>query len=455
MKRRNLVTALILTLVFGTGLTACGSGSGSSNTDGSSCSYSDKQMERFADVDPDELDYEDLAEQVEEYNENEEVYPETEDLTDYYTEEDITYIADDTITTADDISYIADDTVNYTEQTAQEHVLSELNLPADTLAADLMDGAGNVRAIFNAAAKSCPDKLVLLHADKSVHEGAYYDITRDCFWIKESTYSVNEIDGIPVIILYFTYTTTDAAAIESMQNQVYAATDEILGQIPVGADCWTKAKVIHDCLIERLTYDKSLSLPYIRSSYCLVTGDAVCVGYAQAFSWLMTQADETVCVVSNDVHCWDFVTSADAKDAYVDVTWDDEDSTAPDGSVYLKYAYFGLDYETITGIESHSLRLDVSGVNEDLESFNYYNRMGSNFDSYDYGAIQNAFAAQYNSGLGTLRVHFTNTAAYLEAVANLFGNNCSIAGQMLSNIGYIGSYNFIYNETERTISIIL
>ena len=86
-----------------------------------------------------------------------------------------------------------------------------------------------------------------------------------------------------------------------------------------------KALLIHDRLAVLCQYDTTLSRENTHDmAGVLVNRNAVCQGYAMAFSWLAHLAGLKVRYCSSDVlnHGWNIVT-VDGEEYHVDVTWDD------------------------------------------------------------------------------------------------------------------------------------
>ena len=89
-----------------------------------------------------------------------------------------------------------------------------------------------------------------------------------------------------------------------------------------------KAKLIHDYLIENVSYDyKDVDADTVTwdcaSAYsALVKHTAVCEGYASAYKLLMNMAGIPAITVSNENHAWNMV-NLDGKWYHVDVTFDD------------------------------------------------------------------------------------------------------------------------------------
>ena len=109
-------------------------------------------------------------------------------------------------------------------------------------------------------------------------------------------------------------------------------------------------KMVHDYLVDNVTYDTSISKPHIYNIYgALINKEAVCEGYARAFKYLLDNMNiPCVLVVGkatntqgrSENHAWNYVQS-NGRWYAVDTTWDDPvvvgGGTASQSS---KYKYF-------------------------------------------------------------------------------------------------------------------
>ena len=128
------------------------------------------------------------------------------------------------------------------------------------------------------ALKSCPKRILLWNGTFSGNSQDYAPLY-SCFWVDCFSSCNNTVDGIPVGIIEMSYSVTDPNAIARMQAEIDAAAWEILAKCPGDGDIFGDCLVIHDELIKRITYDRSLSFPHIYDIYgALVNGKAVCQG---------------------------------------------------------------------------------------------------------------------------------------------------------------------------------
>lgn len=97
-------------------------------------------------------------------------------------------------------------------------------------------------------------------------------------------------------------------------------------------DNYNKIKQIHDCLVDNLQYEQTISKANIRNIYgALVTKEVVCEGYAKSFKYILDELNIPNIIVvgkatnssnQTESHAWNYV-YIDEKWYAIDVTWDD------------------------------------------------------------------------------------------------------------------------------------
>lgn len=125
------------------------------------------------------------------------------------------------------------------------------------------------------------------------------------------------------------YTTKEE--VEIAEQQIKEVRDEVVANIANKSE-YEKIKIIHDYLVDQITYDQSISKDNIYNIYgALVKKECVCEGYAKSFKYLLDEAKiENVIVIGEGInssneresHAWNYVKLQDMWYA-VDVTWDD------------------------------------------------------------------------------------------------------------------------------------
>lgn len=306
------------------------------------------------------------------------------------------------------------------------------------------------------------------------------------FWIDADGISVSDLqwvswEGEMTAFRYYTLEyNVDADGRDAMQSQIDAAVEQYMALIPTDADEWQAAKIVHDEMVRRITYDQSMSRTHRADIYGgLVENSAVCSGYTYTFSYLMHAWDEragrkpyqsdsdywqenfgTNCypAVMSEDHGWNLIYSVQTPDGNLDVTWDDLDVTDKYGQPYILYNYFGLTSSEISLVDSHirsgSRLFTMATGGADGETFNYHKHEGYYLTAFDLDAITSAFARQYAAGSNVLTVRFADQADFARIKA-WAGTNAQECYQVLASIGYSGTYASTSADELLTFNILL
>ena len=111
---------------------------------------------------------------------------------------------------------------------------------------------------------------------------------------------------------------------------------------------------VHDYLILNTAYDtpafeSGQNTPSHYATGTLLTGNAVCSGYASSFLLLMQIAGIPCEYVHSDNHAWNLVQIEDEW-YHIDVTWDDP---APDRPGIVSYSFFMMPDDEVKALEDH------------------------------------------------------------------------------------------------------
>ena len=224
-----------------------------------------------------------------------------------------------------------------------------------------------------------------------------------------------------------------------MKSDIDSETESYLSLIPAGADCWEKSRILHDELIEWVSYDENEG-DHCHDLYgALVNYSAVCEGYSLAFKYLMEKAGERCEIIQGEpdagdpqtAHAWNEV-YCNSEERYIDVTWDDPDMWDQYYNTYIMYDYFGLTKEEVSRIDSHAAFSDAELEVADPEPFNYYRHQGYLFSEVSDEDIHAAFSDQLMDGLHLLTVRFDNSYAYEEA-KEMWENGNPVISEMFQN----------------------
>ncbi|MEY8322522.1 transglutaminase domain-containing protein [Lachnospiraceae bacterium 54-11] len=158
---------------------------------------------------------------------------------------------------------------------------------------------------------------------KTVFEAVYNDHP-ELFWMETAYYGKYRRDGRCVEIdLRFNRT---AQNLEASKAVFQENADSIRNQASALSSDYEKEKLVHDILIDRITYN--LGAEMNQSAYsALVNGQTVCAGYARAFQYLLQQMGIPCyyCTgYAGENHAWNIIRLEDGF-YNVDTTWDDVD----------------------------------------------------------------------------------------------------------------------------------
>ncbi|MBE5932830.1 MAG: hypothetical protein E7263_05345 [Lachnospiraceae bacterium] len=167
-----------------------------------------------------------------------------------------------------------------------------------------------------------------------------------------------------------------------MAYKLYEKTVEIIDSIiKPGMTDYEKELAIHDYIVANCKYgQKDESKEYgFRAYGCLVQGIAVCNGYAEAMSLLLTCAGVENGIMTGsageELHAWNIV-KIDGQWYQVDATWDDP---VPDTGDFVSHTFFNI---------TDDMMDDTHSWNEEL----YEQCKGKTYNYYDY----NGYVYEYS-----------------------------------------------------------
>ncbi len=133
---------------------------------------------------------------------------------------------------------------------------------------------------------------------------------------KESNYLIDEFNSKEQI-------DSAIAKIENVKNQIISNRT---------GNVYEDMKMVHDYLVESISYDSSISRPNIYNIYgALINKECVCEGYARAYKYILDELNIPCILVigtatngegNTENHAWNYVKLNNSWYA-IDVTWDD------------------------------------------------------------------------------------------------------------------------------------
>ena len=202
----------------------------------------------------------------------------------------------------------------------------------------------------------------------------------ECFWVSSGyRYSVYEDGTVVKVTLEFV---VDEADIPLMRAQLDSVADSIIASMPDG-DNYAKALYLHDALASHTEY---VETGLHQTAYgALVSGKAVCAGYASAYQLLLQRVGICSFKVSGssirptsgipEPHAWNLVMIEDGVCVYTDVTWDDQGE-----QLYREYFCRSLEEFLLTHAEDKSI-YDLPDCSH--AGYGYFERNNKTFNDAD------------------------------------------------------------------------
>lgn len=259
----------------------------------------------------------------------------------------------------------------------------------------LVDAIKNTTNVVNVQNKNISYNKGLSLLQKVLADNPQY------FWVSKSTSILYNPQNniVSSYILYYTdgkttdtvdsnFNLTSTANRETINNQIIQLNSkikEITNTIPVDATDIEKERLIHDYIVNTVTYDTSVAskvfeygdtLPHAFDIYgAAIEGKAVCEGYAKLFQYLCycTGINSTQILGTSEGsnHMWNAV-KVDNEWYQIDVTWDDTNSaTVP------YYGFFNLTSDQM-GIDHKSDSTNINVPNCRGTKYSVYNLIALN-----------------------------------------------------------------------------
>ncbi len=215
-------------------------------------------------------------------------------------------------------------------------------------------------------------------------------------------------------------------------QQLEAAASACLAGIPEGADDYGKAKYLYEWLVENVEYDQGAAAQYDedaassgQTAYdALVTGKAVCAGYARAYQ-LMLQRLGIECVyvtgaVADGTHAWCAV-RLDGAWYFIDPTWGDPQFSDDSGRIY-DAGHVNYDYLCVTNADidgTHAITCSYAVPVCAASADNYYIREGLYLVEPDVEAAGAIIQAALDRGESSVSLRCSNRAVFDQLIAEL------------------------------------
>lgn len=174
-----------------------------------------------------------------------------------------------------------------------------------------------------------------------------------------------------------------------MQRELDDAASRIIAMLPATGDEFDKVVFVHDYIIDHTDYDDiaamSTAMDIEGTAYgCLVQGEAVCQGYAEAFLYIMNKLGIKCGIVSGNTadgnHAWNYV-YVNGGCYWIDLTWDDPSGDTY-GERYLSHTYCLINDDLLLRTRDIDYSSGEVPVCNSM-IYNYFVRKNAFFYTYD------------------------------------------------------------------------
>ena len=268
---------------------------------------------------------------------------------------------------------------------------------------------------------------------------AYIYDNPQIFWL-ENLFGYAYTEENTIVEFYSVLSAEECADCISLFNK---KVDEMINSLQSELSEYEREKILHDNLLSACKYKSGVESSkdgwqYFSAYGAIVTGEAVCEGYAKAMQILLSKAGIPCFTVRGESdgvsHMWNVV-ELNNEWYHLDATWDDNDK---DG--FIIYEYFNLDSDNIK--RTHKINADIetirSGEKTDIGSkarynffvplctsmnMNYYNKEGifiNEFDGKTDARVINEIVQKVNDGEHYIHIKFGDSFEYSEYVNMMF-----------------------------------
>lgn len=342
-------------------------------------------------------------------------------------------------------------------------VILVLSIPVMSVAAadaDMRYGRTKLTAdqqyVYDALVTGCKDakaeikidisgKSIDFNNDLSFIFNMFYSDYPEYFWVTGGWGAGYEQKGSAVTLTMKPSYSMTGSALNTAKSKYNAKVNELTNGLSGKSD-YEKSKIIHDRLIDTVTYTSTNN---DQNAYgALVEGKAVCNGYARAYQHLMnTVGVPTWFVRGSSInpstgtpigHAWNLV-KLDGKWYYTDVTWDDQGA-----NTFYEY----LNMTTAKMAQGHTLDDECAKLVPQATSTdaNFYKKEGREFSGYDQARLVELLKKDNNK----TQIYITNGDVN-GFLANLKANLLTVAKQL----GASGSFSVSYGGNSLKNAVII
>jgi hypothetical protein len=278
-----------------------------------------------------------------------------------------------------------------------------------------------------------------------ISEESYTKLINTLFYYDPLTFNLEGAEGIGLISkreVRFNYG-IDRATYKVMLSEMEAVSTEINAKFTSKTSDYKKIKYIYDYIIKNTVYTESGSFShYAYGAMC--DGEAVCEGYASAFSYLCMKAGITAVNIKGEAdgvaHMWNKVLCS-GKWYCLDATWDDP---VTNYRGYAEYSYFLISDELMDLTHTQeSSGFDLPAATDNDGSYYAKNNLVATDITSAKKLLISQVTAAAKKGKLTATISFKDRKTYDSVIAYFDKNNSKAALSILSSAKKKSGVNII------------
>ena len=246
----------------------------------------------------------------------------------------------------------------------------------------------------------------------------------------------------------YTYTEDERQEISQAMENAY---QEVLAQIPEGADDYTKVMTVYTYIIDNTDYvvsddDQSIAGTFWKKQ-------AVCAGYAGAVQYLLERLNVPCIYVEGDAansdqgHAWNIV-QCNGQYYYVDATWGDPIFLGEDNGYQIPnliaYDYLCCSEKELE--KTHMISTDYVYPSCQSENLNYYQLNGMYYDTYEPGMLREVIDRSIESQEAYTIFKMSDDAVYQEVVDEMHETLMEEGAGYLGELYGLWQVSYSYSE---------
>lgn len=290
----------------------------------------------------------------------------------------------------------------------------------------------------------------------------------EIFWFQYGTIVYHRQDDGVVTKIELKYRMSKEEA-QKRKQQIDAAVEKFTETINNNMSDYDIALRVYENIIQLIDYD-TLGLEEqekdkekyekpddLRSIYgVIVNKKAVCAGYAKATQYFLQMYGIECTYISNQGHAWNLV-KLDGDYYHLDTTWGDHSDTKASKNISneIDYDCFCITTEEVKNLKDHKLDQVIPLPMCTATKCNYYHRIGSFFDKYDFEKCKQSLSEKMVQEEKIISLKCADSTIFNEFKKNLITEHkfrdIIQHANLTKDVGLSSAYSYVEKEERKII----